>query len=91
MEEGMSYKDYELKVERIANSIKKNTKLITTNRKGHNYRDLKFKKKQTRIETGTLTNILELKNDYIDCESAVTIGKPNRSTIPTKKNDSFIA
>tara|TARA_B100000686_G_scaffold348593_1_gene440018 strand:- start:198 stop:1694 length:1497 start_codon:yes stop_codon:yes gene_type:complete len=83
--EGMSYKDYNLKLERIANSIKNNTKLITTNRKGHNYRDLKFKKKQTRIETGTLTNVLELKNDYIDCESAVTIGKVNRSTIPTKR------
>ena len=85
MEEGMSYKDYNLKLEKIANSIKNNTKLITTNRKGHNYRDLKFKKNQTRIETGTLTNILELKNDYIDCESAVTIGKVNRSTIPKEK------
>ena len=40
----MSYERYEDKVKIIANSIKKNEKLITTNRKGHNYRDLKFKK-----------------------------------------------
>ena len=40
----MSYSEYNLKIKKIANSIKNNTKLITTNRKGHNYRDLKFKK-----------------------------------------------
>ena len=38
----MSYDKYNEKVEIIANSIKKNKVLITTNRKGHNYRDLKF-------------------------------------------------
>ena len=41
----MSYDKYNEKVKIIADSIKKNEKLITTNRKGHNYRDLKFKKK----------------------------------------------
>ena len=43
----MSYEKYEEKVKIITNSIKQNEKLITTNRKGHNYRDLKFKKNQT--------------------------------------------
>ena len=81
----MSYSEYNLKIKKIANSIKNNTKLITTNRKGHNYRDLKFKKNQTRIETGILTNVLELNEKYIDCESAVTIGKVNRSTIPKER------
>ncbi len=43
----MSYEKYDEKVKKISNSIKLNNKLLTTNRKGHNYRDLKFKKKQT--------------------------------------------
>ena len=81
----MSYGKYEDKVKLIANSIKKNEKLITTNRKGHNYRDLKFKKKQTRIETGNLNNILAIEGEFIDCESAVTLGKINRITIPKKR------
>ena len=81
----MSYEKYVEEVKKISNSIKLNEKLLTTNRKGHNYRDLKFKKKQTRIDTGNLTNILSIGEDYIDCESAVTIGKVNRATIPRKK------
>ena len=81
----MSYEKYDEKVKKISNSIKLNEKLITTNRKGHNYRDLKFKKKQTRIDTGNLTNILSIDDNYIDCESAVTIGKVNRVTIPRKR------
>ena len=85
----MGYEEYDEKVKKISNSIKLNKKLITTNRKGHNYRDLKFKKKQTRIDTGNLTKILSIKENYIDCESAVTIGKVNRATIPIK-NNSFI-
>ena len=81
----MSYEKYENKIKLIANSIIKNEKLITTNRKGHNYRDLKFKKKQTRIETGNLNNILSIGDDFIDCESAVTLGKINRITIQKKR------
>ena len=81
----MGYEEYDEKVKKISNSIKLNKKLITTNRKGHNYRDLKFKKKQNRIDTGNLTKILSIKENYIDCESAVTIGKVNRATIPIKK------
>ena len=81
----MSYEKYNEKVKKISDSIKLNDKLITTNRKGHNYRDLKFKKDQTRIDTGNLTNILNVEEDYIDCESAVTIGKVNRMTIPKKR------
>ena len=81
----MSYEKYNEKVKKIANSIEKNEKLITTNRKGHNYRDLKFKKNQTRIDTSNLTKILDVNDEFIDCESAVTIGKVNRSTIPRNK------
>jgi len=81
----MSYEKYNEKVKKIANSIEKNEKLITTNRKGHNYRDLKFKKNQTRINTSNLTSILDINDKFIDCESAVTIGKVNRTTIPRKK------
>ena len=81
----MSYEKYNEKVKIISKSIKLNKKLITTNRKGHNYRDLKFKRNQTRIDTGKLTNILSIDDKYIDCESAVTIGKVNRTTIPMKK------
>ena len=81
----MSYEKYNEKVKKISNSIKLNDNLLTTNRKGHNYRDLKFKKKQTRIDTGNLTNILSIEKDCIDCESAVTIGKVNRATIPRKR------
>ena len=81
----MSYDKYNEKVEIIANSIKKNKVLITTNRKGHNYRDLKFKKNQTRINTNHLNTVLEVGDDFIDCESAVTIGKVNRTTISKKR------
>ena len=81
----MSYEKYNEKVKKISKSIKLNKKLITTNRKGHNYRDLKFKRNQTRIDTGKLTNILSIDDKYIDCESAVTIGKVNRATIPMKR------
>ena len=76
----MSYEKYNEKVKNISNSIKENGKLITTNRKGHNYRDLKFKKNQTRIDTSNLTKILDVNDEFIDCESAVTIGKVNRSS-----------
>ena len=81
----MSYNIYQEKILKIANSIKKNNKLITTNRKGHNYRDLKFKKNQTRIDTSNLNEILEVNTEYIDCESAVTMGKLNRKTIPMNR------
>ena len=80
----MSYDKYNEKVKIIADSIKKNEKLITTNRKGHNYRDLKFKKNQTRINTNNLNKVLEVNEHFIDCESAVTIGKVNITTILTK-------
>ena len=81
----MSYDKYNEKVKIIADSIKKNEKLITTNRKGHNYRDLKFKKNQTRINTNNLNKVLEVDEHFIDCESAVTIGKVNRTTIQKKR------
>ena len=81
----MSYDDYNKKIKIIADSIKNNEKLITTNRKGHNYRDLKFKKDQTRINTNNLNTILEIGDNFIDCESAVTLGKVNRATIPKKR------
>ena len=42
----MAYKNYNKKIENISKIIKQNNKLITTNRKGHNHRDLEFKKKQ---------------------------------------------
>ena len=81
----MSYDKYNEKVKIIADSIKQNEKLITTNRKGHNYRDLKFKKNQTRINTNNLNKVLEVDEHFIDCESAVTIGKVNRTTIQKKR------
>ena len=65
----MSYDKYNEKVKIIADSIKQNEKLITTNRKGHNYRDLKFKKDQTRINTNNLNKILEM-DEQIDKEIA---------------------
>ena len=42
----MTYSNYNKKIENISKIIKQNKKLITTSRKGHNHRDLHFKKYQ---------------------------------------------
>ena len=42
----MSYEDYNKKITGISNVIKSEERLLTTNRKGHNHRDLNFKNKQ---------------------------------------------
>ena len=81
----MKYDDYQKKIEKISDVLKRNDNLVTTNRKGHNHRDLNFKKKQKRIDTNDLDNILSINDDWIDCESAVTVGKINRKTIQRDK------
>ena len=81
----MKYDDYNKKIEKISNVLKTNDNLVTTNRKGHNHRDLNFKKNQKRINTNDLDSILSINENYIDCESAVTVGKINRMTIQKEK------
>ena len=81
----MKYEDYNKKIEKISNVLKTNDNLVTTNRKGHNHRDLNFKKNQKRINTNDLDSILSINENYIDCESAVTVGKINRMTIQKEK------
>ena len=81
----MKYDSYDKKIEKISNVLKRNDGLVTTGRKGHNHRDLNFKKKQTQIDTSELCNILSINENYIDCEASVTIGKINRATIPQNK------
>ena len=81
----MKYDNYLKKIEKISDVLKRNDNLVTTNRKGHNHRDLNFKKKQKRIDTNNLDNILSINGDWIDCESAVTVGKINRTTIQRDK------
>ncbi len=81
----MVYNNYNNKVDEICNIIKENKKLITTGRKGHNHRDLQFKVNQKKIDTSQFDSILAIKNDYIDCESSVSVGQINRKTIPKKK------
>tara|TARA_B100001123_G_scaffold410492_1_gene505684 strand:+ start:1270 stop:1407 length:138 start_codon:yes stop_codon:yes gene_type:complete len=41
----MKYDSYDKKIEKISNVLKRNDGLVTTGRKGHNHRDLNFKKK----------------------------------------------
>ena len=81
----MVYNNYNNKVDEICNIIKENKKLITTGRKGDNHRDLQFKVNQKKIDTSQFDSILAIKNDYIDCESSVSVGQINRKTIPKKK------
>ena len=81
----MKYDDYNKKIEKISNVLKTNDNLVTTNRRGHNHRDLNFKKNQKRINTNDLDSILSINENYIDCESAVTVGKINRMTIQKEK------
>ena len=81
----MSYEDYYNKIKNISNVIKNEERLLTTNRKGHNHRDLNFKKKQKQVNTGDLNQILRIDEEYIDCEATVTVGKINRKTIPNNK------
>ena len=45
----MSYEDYNKKIKEISIVIKNEDLLLTTNRKGHNHRDLNFKNKQKKI------------------------------------------
>ena len=54
----MTYTEYKDKVKKISNSIKKDKRLITTNRKGHNHRDLNFKTEQQKIDTSKFNCIL---------------------------------
>ena len=51
----MKYEDYKKKIEKISIVLKRNDTLVTTNRKGHNHRDLNFKKNQKRITLTILT------------------------------------
>ena len=81
----MAYKNYNKKIENISKIIKKNNKLITTNRKGHNHRDLEFKKNQEKIDTNQFNSILSIDEHFIDCESSVNVGEINRETIPKSK------
>ncbi len=81
----MKYDDYNKKIEKISNVLKTNDRLVTTNRKGHNHRDLNFKKNQKRIDTNSLDNVLSITENHIDCESAVNVGKINRLTIEKDK------
>ncbi len=81
----MAYKNYNKKIENISKIIKQNNKLITTNRKGHNHRDLEFKKKQEKIDTNQFNTILSIDEQFIDCESSVNVGEINRKTIPRSK------
>ncbi|MEC7713178.1 MAG: FAD-binding protein, partial [Candidatus Thermoplasmatota archaeon] len=81
----MAYKNYNKKIENISKIIKQNNKLITTNRKGHNHRDLEFKKKQEKIDTNQFNTILSIDEHFIDCESSVNVGEINRKTIPRSK------
>ena len=77
----MAYKNYNKKIENISKIIKQNNKLITTNRKGHNHRDLEFKKKQEKIDTNQFNTILSIDEHFIDCESSVNVGEINRKTM----------
>ncbi len=81
----MSYEDYNKKITDISNVIKSEERLLTTNRKGHNHRDLNFKNKQKQINTSDLNQILKIDKEYIDCEATVTVGKVNRKTIPKNR------
>jgi len=81
----MTYKNYNKKLETLSNIIKKNKKLITTSRKGHNHRDLQFKKEQKKIDTSIFDSIISMDEYSIDCESSVSVGKINRKTIPKNK------
>ena len=61
----MKYDDYQKKIEKISDVLKRNDNLVTTNRKGHNHRDLNFKKKQKRIDTNDLDNILPWESSLV--------------------------
>ena len=77
----MTYRNYNKKVEKISKIITHNKKLITTSRKGHNHRDLHFKINQNKIDTSQLDSILNVNDNYIDCEASVSVGQINRKTI----------
>ena len=81
----MTYTEYKDKVKKISNSIKKDKRLITTNRKGHNHRDLNFKTEQQKIDTSKFNCILGVSDEFIDCEASVSVGQINRTTIPNGK------
>ena len=59
----MSYEDYNKKITGISNVIKSEERLLTTNRKGHNHRDLNFKNKQKQINTSDLNQILKVEKE----------------------------
>ena len=52
----MSYEDYNKKITDISNVIKSEERLLTTNRKGHNHRDLNFKNKQIIVRVPWRSN-----------------------------------
>ena len=61
----MKYDDYQKKIEKISDVLKKNDKLVTTNRKGHNHRDLNFKKNYNYFLNLVLTNDKEIKREIL--------------------------
>jgi hypothetical protein len=74
-----NYQKYKDKVDKLSQQIKNTKQLITTIRNGQNIRDLTFKETQFKVNTKILNNILAISEsqNYIDCESCVTIGEIN--------------